>query len=397
MKIMLLLTVIFLSIPVYGQNVPIMQKSASGDEIHIDFYSACKNRTPILLTSQIADDIEFVPLETTEDCLLGDFMDNIILTKDNIIVFDYKACYLFDRKGKFINKIGTQGNGPGEFTKALSVNVDTLNKWIYFVDHWTQRFIKYDYTGKHIKDLKMKYIGRNSCLYRPMEFVVENQKYIYAKKDKRYSLVFYSEKEQKVISKMKCEYKNNIPGLALSDPISYMYNQKLYIKDFWCDTIYQMTDPFHLKSYAIINRGSFEHRTHNDMSMLTGKEDPNNKTVLEIYRIAETDRYILLSSNKAIFIYDKVLEKTFAGGYLDEFEKLGIQDDLYGSPGIRSDHFPTCVNGNEIYTFRQAYEFIENGDGRHSITDARYDAYRKMVDSLDEDDNPVIMIVKIKR
>ena len=57
------------------------------------------------------------------------------------------------------------------------------------------------------------------------------------------------------------------------------------------------------------------------MSMLTGKEGPNNKTVLEIYRIAETDRYILLSSNKAIFIYDKVLEKTFAGGYLDEFEK----------------------------------------------------------------------------
>ena len=91
------------------------------------------------------------------------------------------------------------------------------------------------------------------------------------------------------------------------------------------------------------------------------------------------------------------MEKTFAGGYLNESEKLGIQDDLYGSPGIRSDHFPTCVNGNEIYTFRQAYEFIENGDGKHSITDARYNTYRKMVDRLDEDDNPVIMIVKIKR
>ena len=70
---------------------------------------------------------------------------------------------------------------------------------------------------------------------------------------------------------------------------------------------------------------------------------------------------------------------------------------MYGSPGIRSDYFPNGVIGNELCTFRHAHEFIENGDGEHSITDARYDAYRKMVDSLDEEDNPVIMIVKIKR
>ena len=60
-------------------------------------------------------------------------------------------------------------------------------------------------------------------------------------------------------------------------------------------------------------------------------------------------------------------------------------------------YFVSTTNGNEVYQAIHAHEFIENGDGKHSITDARYDAYRKMVDGLDEEDNPVIMIVKIKR
>ena len=69
MKIMLLLTVIFLSIPVYGQNVPIMQKSASGDEIHIDFYSACKNKLSAIPFSMFADNVEFI--EENSDSYYG--------------------------------------------------------------------------------------------------------------------------------------------------------------------------------------------------------------------------------------------------------------------------------------------------------------------------------------
>ncbi|HJA87744.1 MAG TPA: hypothetical protein H9778_03470, partial [Candidatus Parabacteroides intestinavium] len=83
-------------------------------------------------------------------------------------------------------------------------------------------------------------------------------------------------------------------------------------------------------------------------------------------------------------------DKTIAANY-----DVPLMDDLYGSPGLV--YFVSTTNGNEIYQAIHAYEFIENGDGEHSITDTRYDAYRKMVDSLDEDDNPVIMIVKIKR
>ena len=87
--------------PAQSQDAPVMQKTASGDEIHIDFYSAYKSRSPILLTSQIADDIEFIPLETKDECLIGDFIRNIVVTQKDIIIFDYDGCYRFNRQGKF--------------------------------------------------------------------------------------------------------------------------------------------------------------------------------------------------------------------------------------------------------------------------------------------------------
>lgn len=154
-------------------------------------------------------------------------------------------------------------------------------------------------------------------------------------------------------------------------------------------------NPLHLESYAVIERGKFENRTRNDESLVTGKEDVRDRMVLGISRITETDRYILISSNKATVIYDKKSKSIFAGGYKEN--KLSVEDDLYGSSGIRSEHFSRCVNGNEFYTFRNAYEFIERENSEHKITDTRYTAYQKMVKQLDSEDNPVIMIIKIKK
>lgn len=55
------------------------------------------------------------------------------------------------------------------------------------------------------------------------------------------------------------------------------------------------------------------------------------------------------------------------------------------------------INGNEIYSYRFAHELIESEKGKHSINDSRYDTYLKMIEKLDEEDNPVIMIVKMKK
>ncbi|WP_187117294.1 6-bladed beta-propeller [Parabacteroides bouchesdurhonensis] len=372
-----------------------MNKIASGNEYEIDFYSAYQKKLPILSVSQFAEDIEFIPLETNSNCLLDDYIRDIVITKDDILVFDYTMCYRFDKNGKFINSIGTRGQGPGEYVKARSMTVDTVNQWVYFSDNSTSRLVKYDYKGKYLSDFNVNISSASNCWYKPMEFMLKSDYYQFEEKGKRYSLFLFSEKEKKIISRMKCENNNKIPALAMCDPIVYKHNKETYLKDFWSDTIYHMCDPYHLESYAIFKKGKFVDRTRDDKSLISGKEDPMDKLVLDIPRISETDRYIFISSNRGNFIYDKKDQVTLAGGFKEN--KLGIEDDLYGSPGIRSDHFPGCANGNEFYTFRHAYEFFESGENKHLINDGRYVSYREMIKKLNSEGNPVIMVIKMKK
>lgn len=396
-KLLLLFIIAFYARASYSQEIPIMQKKISKNEIHIDLSAAYQNKSPILQIGQFAEDIEFIPLETNDKCLLDDFLNNIIVTKNDIIVFDYNGCYRFNRKGKFLNKIGTKGNGPGEYINPSSIMVDTLNKWVYFSDYNTDGLIKYNYLGEYIEKLEIKGSGSKNTFYKPKEFILEGRFYQFAKEEERYSLLYYSESQKKIISKMRCDYDKEIPKLAMCTPISYSYKGEIYMKDFWCDTIYRMIDPYHLQSYAIFDRGEFELRTRSDKSLITGKEKDIDQKVIDILRISETDRYIFICSNRINAIYDKKSKKVYGGGELEEYERLGVEDDLYGSPGIRSDYFPNGIIGNELCTFRHAYEFIENRKNKHSINDFRYRTYQKMINNLNEDDNPVIMIVKIKR
>ena len=317
-KLLLLFLIVSQVIVSYSQEARIMQKKTSKNEIRIDLYSAYQNKAPILQISQFAEDIEFIPLETNEKCLLDDYLKNIIVTKDDIIVFDYNGCYRFNRNGKFLNKIGTKGNGPGEYTKPMSIVVDTLNHWVYFSDYHSGRFVKYDYSGRYLEDLRVENMGSHNTLYKPQEIIVEKDFYQFAPKEERYSLLYYSESQKKIISKMRCDYDKEIPRLAMCNPISYSYKGGMYMKDFWCDTIYQMIDPYHLQSYAIFDRGELERRTRDDKSLITGKEENIDKKVLDILRISETDRYIFICSNRVNATYDKKSKKVYGGGELEE-------------------------------------------------------------------------------
>lgn len=380
----------------YGQKVEVCQKltSSRDKEIYsIDAYSAFKEMDEALPLSKVVEDVEFIPLETTEECLLDDYLKNITITTTDIIVYDYNRAYRFDRKGKFINAIGKRGQGPGEYVKCMGTAVDTLKRIVYFLDE-NARILKYGYEGNYLGSLPTK-LGSTKILKGGKDiFVMEDRSYLFRKPKDRYSTYFYSESLERLVSKMKCEKKEKIPALALCDPIMYNYRGDICVQDFWSDTIYKAVTPTLLSPHAVIIKGKFEERTRPDKSLITGKEDPADKMVLGISREVETDRFIFISSNKGLIVYDKRDKKTFMGGYID---RTFLRDDLFGSPGIRSDHFPSCNNGNEVYSFRHPYEFIEKKNAEHLVTGKKYDDYVKMVENLDPEGNPVIMILKIKK
>ena len=66
--------------------------------------------------SVFVDSIEYIPLETTDECLVGEVTD-LALAGNRLFVFDAKQqeVWSFDRSGKYVGRIGRQGEGPGEY------------------------------------------------------------------------------------------------------------------------------------------------------------------------------------------------------------------------------------------------------------------------------------------
>lgn len=61
--------------------------------------------------------IQYIPLETTDSCLISNLL-NLQVTTDYMFMYNGKTeeVLQFDRKGKFIRRVGRQGNGPGEYS-----------------------------------------------------------------------------------------------------------------------------------------------------------------------------------------------------------------------------------------------------------------------------------------
>jgi hypothetical protein len=82
----------------------------------IDIVAGISKSTEEMYLSEVAEDIDFVPLETTDECVIGRepklfFSDKYILVYDG----QQKAIFLFDKNGKYLRKIGNRGQGPGEY------------------------------------------------------------------------------------------------------------------------------------------------------------------------------------------------------------------------------------------------------------------------------------------
>lgn len=92
-------------------------------------------------------EIELIPLETREDCVIGRISDMKIFHDKIVVVDGYKAqrIYLFDMNGKYIRSIGNKGEGPGEYASINSIDIH--DGGVDIRDWLTQKYIGYDYSG----------------------------------------------------------------------------------------------------------------------------------------------------------------------------------------------------------------------------------------------------------
>ncbi len=119
----------------------------------IILYDIAVNTT--LDTDGIFSSIRFVPLETTEECLLRN--PNVFAADDSsVFVWDREDIYRFTINGKFCNKIGALGKGHGEHGRLTAVSYDKKRQ-IVLLGTREGIIYKYDMYGNYLGQFRLTY------------------------------------------------------------------------------------------------------------------------------------------------------------------------------------------------------------------------------------------------
>ena len=132
---------------------------------------------PSLLLSEAAEKLEIVPLEMTDESVLSDITE-MQVTDHNIWIDHGREFYIyrFSRTGKFLNKIGSIGQGPGEYTTYSTFLVDEDKKEVYIFST-NNGVLVYDFEGgfkKQISDFQTM-VGMFSSIYK--QYILNDHKF----------------------------------------------------------------------------------------------------------------------------------------------------------------------------------------------------------------------------
>ena len=356
-----------------------------------------------LLLSDIIDSIMYIPLETNENCMLGTIRGYFICS-ENYILFDNtdNKKYLFSRSGKYIAQIGNVGPGPEEYLYYGSdiAHIDEKNSQVIIVTSHPRRLMYYDFNGNFLESIPIPFdnlIGSieyyNSNIYNfyiMKEANMGKAPYTYTILDTAFNILTQKIKPIQFSRKSETFAFPATPSFS-----QYMYNNRVHImENMLNDTLYEINNYFSFMPKYIINLGKYsvttDIRSYDALSFL---KEINNRVMLR--SIFETDDYLFIIyeyQGKRIPVY---FNKKNNKIYQMKNSLSGIPNDYDG--GL--DFWPLYQNNKELITFYDAYQLVEHKkSNKYSLkgTKESLTRFNHLVRNLEPDDNPVMVIVKLK-
>lgn len=392
----------------------------NGEVRTIDVEAAFQNPQELLL-SDFGEKTTYIPLETLDESLVKlNSGSKMVVTDRYIFVGELSAPLLcFERStGKFLHKIGSVGQGPGEYSGSTDMEVDAEAKRIYFRASPTQ-YHCYDFEGKFLNTITLP---EDNFMMGGHHFA-NNQAYAYcnlanaATTCRAYayqlpdgtctdSLTLDEKfaKKQKAVMPVSgteafggrlfmWEYEDGTwsAGNRVNSTYQSM-DGKLYHKDLFCDTLFQMKGLHREMPIAAFRLGSFGGYQRFETS--SGME---GKYVLP--RVLFNGEQIYFTLFTGLYDIQGMIRKIKSGGVRPS---IGIYNLRTGEVKVQKENMnfkhpdeampETCIytlstDGQWVAVY-QADKLVE---ARENIpTDQQPDWLK----NLKEDDNPVLLLIQ---
>ena len=108
----------------------------------------------------IVRQVEYIKLEDNENSMFTS-IDKMIIKDDRIYILDITGSHkllVFDKSGAFLHKVGSQGGGPGEYSRSmLNFCVGEHTDEVILFDYAKKTMLFYDSDGNFIKSEKTNF------------------------------------------------------------------------------------------------------------------------------------------------------------------------------------------------------------------------------------------------
>ena len=348
-------------------------------------------------------EIEYIPLETNAQSLISGSDDlitgNKIIVGDNFFLIQRFTTILeFNMNGSFVTRIGTVGRGPNEFLVAHDVDFNSKDHNIYLVSAWQKKFNVYSESGEFIRTFKMP-------LYAPIDFrFIDGNILCYCENhmgniENSYTLLDIS---GQVINSFPNRYpfKNHDAFGFPRENLFYRFNNKLFKKEVYSDTIY-LYENMDFKPHLVIEVGE-KLITPSARSKYDGMYIAKN--FISQLNLFEFGDYVYYEFIYKFALPDDVLIYSFIGSKKNNFQAIfntgqGIINDLDGGPNIIPK---TIKDDNTIIAWidplklkaHVASETFKNSTPKYPD---KKKELKKLADNLKETDNPLLVLVRLKK
>lgn len=119
-------------------------------EINMISFQEVNTSTDLKLLDFVQN-IQLIPLETTDNSLLG-HITHIRHGKNNIIIVTQNNILQYNNEGKFIRPLVQKGRGPNEFSNLVHLELDDENELLYYLQRSDNKIYRIDL----VKGIQMK-------------------------------------------------------------------------------------------------------------------------------------------------------------------------------------------------------------------------------------------------
>jgi hypothetical protein len=392
----------------------------------IDVESNLYNYSSMLLLADVASDIQYVTLGRGSECMIDEIL-YVDISENHILVKAKNGIFLFTKNGEFLREISHKGKGPFEY--ILSAIPRMFNDSIFIPTLIPGGLFVFDLNGNPVSSINLPWESFNprydNWFYEFPHFILQvpnasgKEKYRLIKVDINGDTV----KTYRNTTFFNGPSINRAGGTMITSNQFYSFNNSIRYKEQLNDTLWQLTDTC-LAPLYVFKRGRFG--VPNEYRGLPLEEYQRRaKDEIAIARVLESEDYVFYKIRfnnypfdfyraiitdvhgehkipcQVLGCYNKKTKQTFiveptSPG--EQIEPTGIHNDFDGGINFLPK---SAINENEFVSWFEAHELKKYiATQAFKTSTPKYPEKKreleKLANGLTDNDNPVLMLVKLK-